>query len=184
MGSSPRSSVRVLAAVVLIGAASVPLLPSESAACSNVAPDVLAVRGPAEATEGEAPGPVDDVDVAVTRGVGPTGTGCGQQMESSCDDLGSVTLTFRPARDADSARDEVGYVVELAEGDLPEGLQLRAEPLLGGGAADEVSITWWWIDGRDDEQEPIGFAVSIHAVDADGHQGPRSAAIEVVDAGR
>jgi len=184
MLSSRRSWVRRVAALILLGAASIPLLPSESPACSNVGPDVLEVRGADVGEETAAPGPIADPEVTVTRGVGPTDGGCGRQMETSCDDLGSVTFRFRPAVDGDSARSEVGYVVELVEGELPEGLQLRAEPLLGGGAVDEVSLTSWWIDGNDDEQEPVAFAVTIHAVDVEGNVGPRSAPIDVADPGR
>lgn len=187
MGSSRRSWVRRLAALVLTGAASVPLLPSESPACSSVGPDVLEVGdpagAPAGAPEGEAPGTIAEPEVTVTRGVAPTDVGCGRQMQSSCDDLASVTFSFRPARDADSPRSQVGYLIELAAGELPETLFLSAAPLRGGDD-DEVSITHRWSDGRDEAQEPIAFTVTIRAVDADGHQGPPSEPIEVVDLGR
>lgn len=182
MVSARPSTARRLGLLLLAGAASIPLLPSESPACSNAGPISLQLRDAASAEEGEAPGPVRVGEVAITRGRGPESTGCGKEMSTSCDDLGTVTIEL-DVDDPDSPADEVGYVIEVVRGTPPDGLGLDVGPLRPMDGH-EGSLTFTWIDEPTDEQEPLDLEVTIRAIDVDGHVGPVSEPIAITDPGR
>ena len=178
-----RSPVRRLAFALLLAAAAVPLLPAESPACSSIGPEILDIRGPEAASEGEAPGAVSVTSVSVRRGRGGQSAGCGQIQRSSCDDLGSIRFELQPAADPDSSEGEVGYLIEVVRGEAPERLHLLGVAQLATQDDGVSALRLSWIDGATDEQEPLMFWVTVRAIDADGHEGLRSGAIAVVDLG-
>ena len=183
MASVSRSPDRRLAFALLPAAVTVALLPAESPACESSGPYLLEMRAPETSAEGEAPGEVSVSAVSVSRGRGAQSLGCDGAMRSSCDDLGSILLELEPATDPDSSAREVGYVIEVVRGEAPDGLRILGVAQLAEREGDTSVLRLGWIDGATDEQEPLMFWVTIHAIDADGHEGPRSDAVAVVEAG-
>jgi hypothetical protein len=154
---------------------------AESAAACDYRYSVLTVE---TSGNGERPGAIGDITYTVTRGKGPERNGCEQSM-TSCDDIGSVALHFAPSEDADSEFGAVGYRIRVVGGTLPEGLELRSEPLLAFQDGDEgdAAIGLPFVDGAHDDQESIAFTIRITPVDADGNEGPESDPILIRDEG-
>jgi MYXO-CTERM domain-containing protein len=184
VGASPAAprcyDLRMRSAIfglILVAAA---LHAPDASACSIPAPSELVVDTAEQAVDHAAPATVATVGVAVQRGRAPKSEGCGSMAASSCDDLGIVTLT--PTAPADDRTDAsaLGYRVRLVAGALPDGSSLWPKavvPGVGGGLA------LVWIDGADDEQEPVDFTVTVAAVDRAGNEGPASAPVRVTDGG-
>jgi len=107
----------------------------------------------------------------IKRGVGPDITGA----STSCDDLGTLTLTMEAAEDQRTPPEEMGYRVQLAAGSLPDGLTLPAGPVrqlpLAEGDQQRAKLLFVWIDGATDEQEPLDFTLDITPVDRAGLEG-------------
>ncbi|MCB9663140.1 MAG: hypothetical protein H6732_03435 [Alphaproteobacteria bacterium] len=100
------------------------------------------------------------VDLAVHRGQGPEVAGCAVAT-TSCDDVGRVTL------DLDLPAEAVGVRITLAEGSLPEGLGLPADPV----APFDGAIVLVWTDEATHVQEPLDFVLTLRTVDAAGDEG-------------
>jgi MYXO-CTERM domain-containing protein len=84
---------------------------------------------------------------------------------AACADVGFVDLELtRPAADPDG-EDDVGYLFDLIEGDLPGGLRLPREPLLG------PFVSLDWIDRATRAQEPLDFTLAVIPVDVAGNEG-------------
>jgi hypothetical protein len=146
--------------------------------------DACSVGGNVELTMqqtgiGDPPGPIGEVTYTTHRGVGPRRSGCsGGEMGTSCDDMGSVILHFKPAADPDSDAQSVGYRLLFA-GVLPSGLDVPVRPIVSDG-----ELFLHFVDGATDEQEKIDFSLTITPVDANGNEGPKSPLVHVTDAGR
>jgi hypothetical protein len=117
--------------------------------------------------------PAGEVD-RIVRGKGAVRAPDGSIQGTSCDDIGMITFRIvTPAADDRTPPERLGYRITLAEGTLPEGLELPStafrQPMLH------------WIDGATDDQEPIDFSVRIVAVDRAGNESAPSAPIRIRD---
>ncbi len=126
-----------------------------------------------------APDPLDDTpptppvvaEVFVTRGHLPR-----SGVVGACEELGQVTLRLaRPSGDPDDV-DDVGYLVELVEGDAPFD-SWPTGPVLGP----EPRFTW--IDDHQRDQAPLAFTLSLTPVDRAGNEG-EPVTVVVEDRGR
>lgn len=139
----------------------------------------VVVENPADISAPTAPG---EVTVRVTRGVGPTCVGpmC---SSTSCDDLGTVSLSFPASTDDTSVPEAIGYRLRMIDGTLPAGLSL-GEPQRAARVGDDgtVSLPLVWIDDATNDQEPFDFTLGVTAIDEAGNE---SEEVEVVvsDAG-
>lgn len=139
------------------------LVASPALACSIVGPSELVVDP--ELSDGIAPDVPVLGDVLITRGRGPRKTAGGVSTSTSCDDLGFITI------EVDETKPDVGFVLELLDGELPEGLDaLPEQPWLG------PDLTLTWIDEALDDQDAFAFTLAISAVDSGGD---RSEAVEI-----
>lgn len=164
---------------VAIGAAALLRAP-DAAACSIAAPSELVIDAAEQAVDHTAPGPPSAVTVSLQRGRAPQSSGCGETMSTSCDDLGFVTFFPKPPADDRTASAELGYRVRLVGGSLPSEATLWPKAIVAGAGG---GLTLTWIDGANDDQEPLDFTVTLAAVDRAGNEGPPSAPVHVVDAG-
>jgi len=117
----------------------------------------------------EAPGTPVISGVSVKRGVGPQSRGCGgEESASSLDDLGIVSISIGETLDDRTPPESMGYDLSLASGVLPEGMTLSPFAIRTMDGVLQLS----WIDGAEDDQEPISFELYIVAIDLGGNQGP------------
>ncbi len=100
---------------------------------------------------------------AIGRGEGPESSGCGGTSSTSCDDLGTIDLALAGVDDAEG---EVGFVVERASGEAPEGLVIPTTPVRAPGG----TLRLVFVDGAQDDQEPIDFVLRVAAVDRAGNR--------------
>jgi len=108
------------------------------------------------------PGPVRVISAEITRrGTAPRGL-----SGSSIDDLGALQIELFPPDDDRTPPDLMGYRIEATDDDAPEGLVPRYDVR----AADGV-IFLSWVDGANDNQEPLDFCLRISAVDLGGNVG-------------
>lgn len=136
------------------------LLEAAAAACSFVGPAELVVVPSDDTTAPDAPalGAAD-----VTRGRGPRGFLV--QSSTSCDDLGWIELTATSTDDMTPA-EALAFDVELVEGELPDGLVLPDGPMT---YFTPETLSWVWVDGDTNDQEPLSFVVAVRAVDQAGN---------------
>lgn len=175
---APRVCAMRLAAIVPTAACLVGLTRPASA-CDFAGAAPLVVDAGEQRVDHAPPAKVASVGVTISRGRGPGGS-CGKRSSTSCDDLGAIVLYPTAPADDRSGPDDLGYVVRLVSGELPEGASLPVEavvPSRGSG------IVLSWIDGDTDDQEPVRFAVTVAAVDRAGNVGPASDPVPVVDEG-
>ena len=140
---------------------------AEAEACSvaGLQPHVL---DPAEQQlDTMAPGAPGVAELRVKRGVAGN---------TSCDDLGFITITPAPPVDDRTPAESLGYQLRLVEGELPSGLKLPEGPVRARTLPDEPDPTarWiglHWIDGASGYQEAISFTLSLAAVDLAGNVG-------------
>ncbi len=109
----------------------------------------------------------------VKRGVGPRDEGCGTTI-SSTDDFGSVRLELGEA----GGDEVVGYRFLPIDGSVPFG-SAYAGPVV----VREPVVYLGWIDGAQDDQEPLDFTLHVVAVDRAGNES-EPVAIHVRDPGR
>ncbi|MEA2700581.1 MAG: hypothetical protein QOI66_4852, partial [Myxococcales bacterium] len=101
-----------------------------------------------QATDITAPPPPIVMLKEIKRGRGPQGgPGC-SSSSSSCDDLGTVTLSIA-ATDDDSPPQSIGYRIQLVSGRLPGGLDLPGDsrPLSPVDQNGQIAIYLNWVDG-------------------------------------
>ncbi len=168
-----RVSPLAIAAAAILGA-------SDAAACSIAAPTELVIDAAEQAADHTAPGQPAAVTTSVQRGKAPRSSGCGEQMATSCDDLGFVTIVPTAPTDDRTASADLGYRVRLVAGALPADSTLWPKPIVAGFGG---GLTLTWVDGADADQEALDFTVTLAAVDRAGNEGPPSAPVRVVDAG-
>ncbi len=157
-------------------------IPSAALACSFVGPDPFTVeQNPDDTT---APGAVSEVSMQIQRGVGPMSDGCDQVM-TSCDDLGWLSLRFQAPQDDQNGPEDIGYRLEVVEGTPPGDLGFPSTLIIpqGGVSDGEVSFVFPWLDGASDEQEPFSFVLRITAVDRAGNPSDVSEELVVSDSG-
>lgn len=149
-------------------------LATPAAACSLVGPEVLLVDTSLEDVQPpEAP---EITAIEITRGRGPQPAGPGRSVSTSCDDLGIVSLSITQPDGGPDPDGDVGYLLELAEGTLADGMSLPTEPWLG------PILTLSWIDGATDDQEPFDALLAITPIDRAGNLGP-TVTVELADDG-
>lgn len=153
------------------------LAPGRAEACS-VAPNPAFEVDLAEAAiDTEAPGAIPAIEITVGRGKGPQGCGA-----SSCDDLGTITLTITPPADDRTAPTELAYRVRLVEGHVPGHLLDHGElegVWLSNYESHGVQLYFNWVDGAEDVQEPLGFTLEVAPVDKAGNEGPATTVVVV-----
>lgn len=119
-------------------------------------------------------------EVSVRRGVGPEGAGCGQQVSSSCDDIGFIGIRLTPSADDLTPATGIGYKAFLVAGSPPGGLRNLGETVL---LASDNTWMFHWIDGNTDSQEAIDFTLVFVAVDAAGNESEPSMEIRIQHGG-
>ena len=162
----PESRVHVFGTLAFL------LLPASALACSLLGPLPLSVDPELEdATPPQAP-VVERV--AIRRATGPNIVD-GQVESSSCDDVGWITLVLdQPPGDAHRA-DEIGYLLERAEGTLPEGLVLAAVPWVGD------TLVLPWLDVGDTRDAAVDFVLRVTPVDEAANRG-EAVEVRITDA--
>lgn len=149
---------RVLALSVLAST----FLVREAHACSMPAPEEWKVE--ASAIDRTAPALTVARLASIGRGKGPEGEGCGGVTgASSCDDLGTIELALAGA---DETSEQVGFVVEHASGTAPNGLSIPSTPIAAPGGR----FTLVFVDGAEDDQEPLDFVLRVAAIDRAGNR--------------
>jgi hypothetical protein len=114
--------------------------------------------------------------VNVHRSTSPQ-NGCTGGQGSSCDGIGSISITPTVADDR-ALPLEIGFRLRVLAGSLPEGLTLPN----GDVKAQSGTIYFHWEDGNEADHEPFSFTLELIAVDTAGNL---SAPVQVVvgDAG-
>lgn len=175
-----------LAGLAVLLGATVAACPGAARACSYSAPAPHVVDPTEAALDVTPPGAVGRVEASVKRGHGLQSEGCGQGLGTdSCADMGTVHLQFDGATDDRTAPADMGYRLEVAEGDDPGFLWgdlaaagIRVEYLEAGRAG-----LWLpWVDGDSNAQEPLDLVLRITPVDRAGREGP-SVDVDVGDPG-
>lgn len=167
----------MLTRLLLAFAFTAPLLAPKIATACSFAPQPIHSIDPAEeAEDNEPPERVEAVEVSVQRGHGPR-----NNVSTSCDDIGSVTLIPTPPSDNRTAPDELGYEIRLASGNAPDGLSFPSEAVRTMGENGAIYLRW--VDGATDDQEPIDFSITLTPVDLGGNRGPESEPFRIHDPG-
>jgi hypothetical protein len=142
----------------------------EADACSTPAAPTRVVDPSLAATDSTAPTPPTDIIATVSRRLG---TRCDDDecISNSCGDSATLTLTFAPAIDDQSAADAIGYVVVSESGALPESITAMS-PL--PAPADQLTFR---IDF--DEAAELDTTAQLVAYDAAGNVSVASQPFEV-----
>lgn len=133
------------------------MAPNPASACSLALPDEHQIDP--DAGDVEAPGAPEVLTTGITRGNGCVGG-------DSCADIGFVTLVMAPVSDDQTAPEDIGYRLTIVSGGLPGDDFLPAYDFRPFG--DEIVLTW--IDGAENQQEPMALTVEIIAVDGAGNE--------------
>jgi uncharacterized protein (TIGR03382 family) len=105
---------------------------------------------------------------------GSSQNGCSQSA-SSCDGTGTIGISIDVAADDRTAEADMGYLIEITSGELPDEFFLPTEPV----RADESGIIWLPFS---DHGQDIDFAFSVQARDLGGNLG-EPAVVQVSDSG-
>jgi hypothetical protein len=140
-------------------------LPSPARPCSFPAPTPHALDVAAQQVDHTPPSLVGRPVVAIQRG--PSPEGCGAQQVTSCDGIGSLSITPAAADDRASAA-ELGFRLRVLSGSLPAGLTLPNTDVRAPSGA----IQLHWQDGIEDEHEAFSFTLELAAVDTAGNISP------------
>jgi hypothetical protein len=146
-------------------------------ACSYPSPPTL--DPDATLADDTAPLPVEDVSFAVRRGTAGEREGC-SRSSTSCDDIGTVLLFITPASEDTTPIEELGFVIEVVDGEAPTGL-------IPPGALQldqEGKLTLPFVDGATDDQEIIAFTILVTVMDAAGNLSEPSEPIRIYDSGK
>ncbi len=140
---------------------------SQARACSIAVPPKLVLEdNPADQ---DAPSAPEVSIVEIERGVNSRPEACAPGFANSCDDLATLELAVA-ARDDTSTPAQLGYVVEVLDGD--PGLALVPEPVVTTDGV--LRLSWAGDEGTDD----VHFTLRIWTVD---HSGKRSAEASSID---
>jgi uncharacterized protein (TIGR03382 family) len=90
----------------------------------------------------------------------PAQNGCASST-SSCDGSGSIGIYIDAAMDDRTAEAEMGYVFELAGGELPDNMSLPPRPVRA-----ELGGMWLHFSDRD---QPIDFTLEVRTMDLGGN---------------
>lgn len=147
--------------------------PRPADACSIVVPGSFAVDPVLEGTETTPPTlDLSDARAHTSRGVGPTCVS-GGYASTSCDDIGSINLSFpsagAPAPEGDL--DSVGYLLRVVEGTVPDGFWLDTAPYAAFHHDGDATIPLIWIDGAEEAQEAFSFTLGVTPIDSAGNTG-------------
>ncbi len=157
-------STRQLVIIGLLGTFS-----STGWACLSAEPEPHQLDEEEILLDDEAPAAVADLAPSLYRG---------QLLNTSCDDISTLSLDFLPAVDDRTPAAELGYRLVLLDGELPEGMSLPD----GAIRAETGHISVAWLDGLAEEQELIDFSLGLIAVDLAGNES-ELATVDVFDAG-
>lgn len=127
-----------------------------------------------QAVDGQPPETPATGAVAVHRGRGPEGTGCGGSA-TSCDDIGRINLIVQASDDRTPAH-AMGYRFAVVRGRAPIGLFARGTDFK---YADGTTVSLWWDDGASDDQEDLDFDLEVRALDRAGNVSAGAATITV-----
>lgn len=111
--------------------------------------------------------------ITISRGHGPSRSGCGS-MASSCDDLGAVTFSLSATDDRTSAA-MMGFRITASRPESVEGLfplDMDVRPYDG-------KMTVRWVDGATDDQESLDFDLEVRAIDLAGNVSAEGAIVRV-----
>ena len=103
---------------------------------------------------------------------GSSQNGCSQSA-SSCDGTGTIGISIDVAADDRTAEADMGYLIEITSGDLPDDIILPTEPV----RADESGILWFPFADHDQD---LDFTFSVQARDLGGNLG-EPAVVQVSD---
>ena len=98
---------------------------------------------------------------------------------TSCDYAGGISFRIESVQDDYSKPIEMGYLMEVVEGELPIGLQQPSKPITTLRNDLRHGIWWQWNDGATDEQEAFDFVVVVYAVDLAGNASAPSEPIRI-----
>ena len=115
-------------------------------------------------------------DLRVQRGTDPVADD-GRLMRTSCDDVGWVTIVLQQPSHDPHLTEDVGYLLELQGGSLPDGLVLPEIPWLGD------TLVLPWLDVGVIRERPINFQLGITPIDIGGQRGP-ALQISIYEQGR
>lgn len=158
----------LLASAVLLAAA----LARPADACSIAGPMPHIVDEAEAAVDTTPPGAVRVENVSIGRR-DPTYVPSPCTDGSSCGGGSSIGFDVLPTDDDRTPPDQLGYLVEVASGEAPEGLFMLGEPQrpmeLGDGRR-RVSLFWSEPDGL--YRDTVAFTLRVRAVDLAGNLGP------------
>jgi hypothetical protein len=135
-------------------------------ACSVVGPQPFEIDAAMAATDRQPPALTGLAVTNVKRGRAPENTGCGS-TGTSCDDLGWIGI-LPAVTDDHTPAGQLGYLVSLVRGQLPEGLALPPQTFALPGPNREMTL--FWLDGNTDDQESFDFTLSVVAIDLAGNE--------------
>lgn len=137
-------------------------------ACSIAGPELHNVDPDEVLVDVEAPAqPTGAALGAVRRGRGPQCDATGVCMSTSCDDIGTLQLSWTPGGDDRTLDDELGVILRVVEGEAPGGMWPLDEVVVPGAAGHAALV---WVDGADDRQEALDFVLAISEVDRAGNE--------------
>lgn len=167
MGFRRTTELPLLAAILAIIAAAVALIPTDSSACSRVAPERFIVEEEDGSASIELGAPVPGIpEIQRARNV----TEPSACATDSCADAASIWIPMEPPQGF--GEDEVGYVVEWKGGQAPAGFGVPNYPLAGG-----VQILFTEKAG---DPDVLDIELSIRAIDRAGNLGP-AVTVQVID---
>ena len=133
------------------------LLAAPAFGCSIAGPQEFLIDD--TLVDDQAPARPELVDVEINRGQGPRKKGL-VSMSTSCDDIGFISIELEPTGE------ELGYYLDLVDGDLPDGMDGLPEVAWTG-----PGFTLTWIDEATDDQDAFAFTLSLTPVDRAGNLG-------------
>lgn len=166
-GPMPSTAPRPSAALLPLAALGLGLVaPRPAAACSFAAPAAHEVDPAADDTV--APGaPTESAVDQLVRGRGPDCDAAGICSSTSCDDIGTLVLSWASGGDDQTPDAALGVRVTVVEGTAPAGLW----PLDDAVVPDTPGgLVLHWIDGASDDQEALSFVLELTALDAAGNE--------------
>lgn len=162
----PRCPPRLLSCL-LAGALGLAAAPA-ALACSIAGPELHEVDPDEVLVDTESPAkPTGAALEAVSRGQGPQCDATGVCMSTSCDDIGTLQLSWTPGGDDRTLDDELGVILRVVEGEAPGGMWPLDEVVVPRVAGHATLV---WVDGADDRQEPLDFVLAISEVDRAGNE--------------